>query len=77
MWVPFSRPFPGNEAHKLFSGGPKCGGQNVYVEKVYVLFRSPESLPVWNGFWGWAGPGTPAKSPLSLNAKILWGNLHL
>ena len=46
MWVPFLRPFPGNEVHKLFfSGGPKWGvlggGQKVYVEKVYVLFRSP------------------------------------
>ena len=45
MWVPFLRPFPGNEAHKLFSGGPKSGvlggGKKVYVEKVYVLFRSP------------------------------------
>ena len=45
MWVPFSRPFPGNEAHKLFSEGPKWGvlggGQKVYVEKVYVLFRPP------------------------------------
>ena len=45
MWVPFLCPFPGNEAHKLFSGGPKWGvlggGQKVYVEKVYVLFRSP------------------------------------
>ena len=45
MWVPFLRPFPGNEAHKLFSGDPKRGvlggGQKVYVEKVYVLFLSP------------------------------------
>ena len=43
-WVHFLRPFPGNEAHKLFSGGPKWGvlggGQIVYVEKVYVLFQS-------------------------------------
>ena len=42
MWVPFLRPFPGNEAHKLFSGvqngGVLGGGQKVYVEKVYVLF---------------------------------------
>ena len=41
----FLRSFPGNEAHKLFSGGPNWGvlggGQKVYVEKVYVLFRSP------------------------------------
>ena len=33
MWVPFLGPFPGNEAHKLFSGGPKWGvlggGQKV------------------------------------------------
>ena len=45
MWVPFLRPFPGNEAHQLFSGGPKWGvlggGQKVYVEKVSVLFLSP------------------------------------
>ena len=45
MWVPFLRPFPGNEAHKLFSGGPTSGvlggGRKVYVEKVYVLFLSP------------------------------------
>ena len=43
MWVPLLRSFPGNEAHKRFSGGPKLGvlggGQKVYVEKVYVLFR--------------------------------------
>ena len=48
MRVPFLRPFPGNEAHKLFSEGPKWGvlggGQKVYVEKVYVLFRSGTSL---------------------------------
>ena len=45
MWVPFLRPFPGTEVHKLFSGGGQMGcfgwGQKVYVEKVYVLFRSP------------------------------------
>ena len=44
---PFLRPSPGNEAHKLFSGGPKWGllggGQKVYVEKVCVLFPSPKS----------------------------------
>ena len=48
MWVPFWRPFPGNEAHKLLSRGPKGGvlggGQKVYVEKVYVLFRSPRDV---------------------------------
>ena len=45
MWVPFLCPFPGNEAHKLFSKGPKWGvlggGQKVYVQKIYVLFPSP------------------------------------
>ena len=44
MWVPFLRPFPGNEAHTTFSWGPKSGvsggGQKVYVEKVYVLSPS-------------------------------------
>ena len=25
MWVPFLRSFPGNEAHKLFAGGPEWG----------------------------------------------------
>ena len=42
MWVLFLRSFPGNEAHKLFSRGPKWGVSGgvlkVYVEKVYVLF---------------------------------------
>ena len=44
VYVPLLRSFPGNEAHKLFSGGPNLGvlggGQKVYVEKVYVLFPS-------------------------------------
>ena len=44
VYVPLLRSFPGNEAHKLFLGGPKSGvlggGQKVYVEKVYVLFPS-------------------------------------
>ena len=59
MWVPFLRPFPGNEAHKLFSGGPKWGvlggGQKVYVEKVYVPFRSP--MLFWGGPYNWKLPG--------------------
>ena len=42
---PFLHSFPGNEANKLSSGGPKSGGlgggQQVYVEKVYVIFLSP------------------------------------
>ena len=45
MWVPLLRSFPGNEARKLFSGGPKWGvlggGHKVYAEKVYVLVPSP------------------------------------
>ena len=44
VYVPLLRSFPGNEAHKLFSGGPKSGvlgeGQKVYVENFYVLFPS-------------------------------------
>ena len=44
VYVPLLRSFPGNEAHKLFSGVPKlgvlAGGQKVYVEKVYVFFPS-------------------------------------
>ena len=43
MWAPFLRPFPGNEAHKLFSGGPNWGvlggGPKVYVEQMYVLLK--------------------------------------
>ena len=45
---PFLRSFPGNEAHKLFSGGPKWGvlggGQKVFVEKVDVLFPPLHAL---------------------------------
>ena len=40
---PFLCSFPGNEAHKLFSGAQNGGfgwGKKVYVEKVYVLFLS-------------------------------------
>ena len=52
MWVPFLRSFPGNEAHKLFSGAPKWGvlggGQKVYVEKVSVLFPPLKHVKVVN-----------------------------
>ena len=44
LCVTFLCSFPGNEAHKLFSGGPNWGvlggGGEVSVEKVYVLFLS-------------------------------------
>ena len=47
---PFFRSFPGSEAHKLFPGGPKWGllggGRKVYVEKVYVLFPSPNHYQI-------------------------------
>ena len=46
MWVPFLRPFPGNEAHKLFSGGPNSavlgGGPKSLFKKMYVLFSFPD-----------------------------------
>ena len=55
MWVPFLRPFPGNEAHNIFRGGPKCdvlgGGQKVYVEKVYV----GKPWPCYRGHLGPSG----------------------
>ena len=43
---PFLRPFPENEAHKLFLGAKYgCfGGQKMYVEKVHVLFLSPKDF---------------------------------
>ena len=44
MWVPFSRPFPGDEAHKLLSGGGLGGGQKVYVEKVDGFFPCLDNL---------------------------------
>ena len=48
MWVLFLPRFPGNEAHIIFSGVPKWGvlggGQKVYVEKVYMLFRSSNDI---------------------------------
>ena len=40
------RPFPGNEAHAFFLGaqnGVFWVGAKSYVEKVYVLFRSPKA----------------------------------
>ena len=51
VYVPLLRSFPGNEAHKLFSGGPNLGvlggGHKVYVEKVYVLFPSLTTAKAW------------------------------
>ena len=50
MWVSFLRPFPGNEAHKLFFWGPKMGCFGWVLKKfmlkkfIYVLFRSPKLL---------------------------------
>ena len=62
MWVPFLHPFPGNEAHKLFSGGQAwgvlAGGQKDYVEKVYVLFWSPtQGGTPWMWIPGFPFPG--------------------
>ena len=53
MWAPFSRSFPGNEAHKFFfSGGPKwgfwVGAKKFMLKKVYVQLSvrySFEPLP--------------------------------
>ena len=67
-WVPFFSPFPGNEAHKLFSGGPKWGvlggGQKVYVEKVYVLFPSPISQPPIAPSFFWLGRAIHGPMPV-------------
>ena len=44
MWVPFLRPFPGNQAHKLFSGGPKwavLGGAKKLMLKKFMCFSVP------------------------------------
>ena len=66
MRVPFLRPFPGNEAHKLFSVGPKSGvlggGQKVYVEKVYVFFFVP--------YWRWE-PGSQPLAPCGPRPRLL------
>ena len=48
MWVFCLRSFPGNEAHKLFSGGPKSGvlvgGQKVML-KTFMCFLCPLPKP--------------------------------
>ena len=41
VWVPSLRSFPGNEAHKLFSGGPKWGfgvGAKKLTLKTFMCF---------------------------------------
>ena len=46
MWVPFLRPFPGNEAQKLFSGskmGVLSGGQKVWLKKFTCFFGPLET----------------------------------
>ena len=49
MCFPFLPPFPGNGAHKPFSGGPKLGGlgrgQEVCVEKSLCAFSVPYDSP--------------------------------
>ena len=49
--VPFLRSFPGNEAHKLFSWGPKMGfwvGAKKFMLKTSMCFFRPRSL--YQGF---------------------------
>ena len=44
MWVPFLRPFPGNEAHNFFSGGLKWGfrvGCKKFMLKEFMCFFPP------------------------------------
>ena len=44
MWVHFLRPFPGNEAHKLFCGGPNLGvlgGGQKFMLKEFMCFFGP------------------------------------
>ena len=78
----FLRSFPGNEAHKLFSGGPKWrvlgGGQKVYVENIYVLFRPLHGPEPWSAPPQNHGPEIPLRNHLALDrlaayilAKIL------
>ena len=48
MWVPFLRSFPGNEAHKLLSGGPKIGGLGrgggKFMLKKFMCFFPPLTM---------------------------------
>ena len=44
MWVPFSRSFPGNEAHKLFLGAHNWGfgvGSKKFMLKKFLCFLRP------------------------------------
>ena len=71
--VPFLRSFPGNEAHELFSGGPKWG-QKVYVEKVYVLFPSPINggfSPVGT-LWRVRIPTSPKRKAVQYTSAAHW-----
>ena len=48
MWVPFLRSFPGNEAHKLFSGGPNwgiSGGTKKFMLKKFMCCFCPLDWP--------------------------------
>ena len=65
MWVPFWRPFPGHETHKLVSGGPKWV---VSVEKVYVRFPSPSNLSTY-------GVDKPVRGP-HVNQHLFARKMH-
>ena len=72
MWVPFLSPFQEMRHINFFLGAQKgvfwVGAQKVYVEKVYVLFRSPTEydrakVPPYNG-------NDPPPAPRSLKALL-------
>ena len=85
---PFLRPFPGNEAHKLFSKGPKWGvlggGQKVMLKKFMCFFGplngdDPVPYPDLVSFFFEAHPPPPTKGlaePKSTMCKwmrLFWG----
>ena len=52
MWVPFLRPFPGNEAHKFFFLGAQIGvfrvGAKMFMLKKFMCFFRPlHNMPLF------------------------------
>ena len=80
MWAPFLRPFPGNEAHKLFFWGPQLGcfgwGPKSLCWKSLCAFSVP---PFFQFFFFFflriaCSLGIPQENPLNLIKSPIFTN---
>ena len=73
MWVPFLRPFPGNEAHNFFLLGAQNGGFGARAKqsmlKKFMCFFGPLRLLSHPAFGARKGGGFLTRYATTLNPK--------